>query len=421
MKFIKAHLYKKLTINYKLLILTTVIIAFVSCLPQKGTEQQSLNVPTIKVLLSKIIQTDTLEFNGSYFLETEEARYEFGSSNNEVYVQPIENGYKIFNEKRMFLFRSSDNVSFVPHDISSTVKYAEKNYSGSLSILSADSTSLFLINSLDLESYLQGVVPAEIFTNNIDQLEAIKAQAICARTYALKKIKNRSKKQYHVFADVRDQVYSGAGQKTKLGDQAVLETDGSALLFKNELTDAYFHSSCGGILEDASEVWQSSEVAYLKSQQDVIGKEFADLESPYFRWEKERTIGQLDTMFNNSFGVSYLNSVVDDTMDIALRLLVKERSASGRVKKMAINYGTSQQELNGYEIRRFLGWPTGKLLPSTLFKLSSSDSSIIIKGAGNGHGVGMCQYGAMYKAEKGLQYYHILQSYFPGTVLKKVY
>ena len=108
-------------------------------------------------------------------------------------------------------------------------------------------------------------------------------------------------------------------------------------------------------------------------------------------------------------------------MDISIRILVKERSASGRVTKMVVNYGEDQRELKGYEIRRFLGWPKGDLLPSTLFSLSASDSSIIIKGAGNGHGVGMCQYGAMYKAQKGLQYYHILQSYFPGTVLKKVY
>ncbi len=403
------------------LIIVLMLFLLASCIPKKGSEQQSLNIPTIKVLLSKINQVDTLQFIGLYFLETEEARYEFGPSNNMVYVQPIKDGYKIYNEKRMFLFRKSDKINFVPQDNNAIIKYGGKKYSGNLSIFSADSLNLFLVNHLDLESYLQGVVPAEIFTDDVGKLEAIKAQAICARTYALKKMESRQKRPFHVFADVRDQVYGGTGLRTKLGNQAVTETSGSALLFNNNLVDAYFHASCGGILEDASHVWQSPQIEYLKSQQDVTGKEFADLESPYFRWKKERTISQLDSMYNKNFGVSYLKNVVQDTMDIPLRMLIIERSPSGRVKKMQVNYGTDQRELKGYEIRRFLGWPTDSLLPSTLFSLSASDSTIIINGAGNGHGVGMCQYGAMYKAQKGLQYYHILQSYFPGTVLKKVY
>ena len=407
--------------NVKNLIVIVILFLLASCVPQKGKEQQSSNVPTIKVLLSKINQIDTLQFNGTYFLETEEARYEFGSSNNTVYIQPLKNGYKIYNEKRLFLFRETDEVNFIPQDNLSTINYGGNQYPGNFTILNADSASLFFVNQLSLELYLKGVVPAEIFTDDEDKLEAIKAQAICARTYALKKMNSRQKKPFHVFADVRDQVYNGSGQRTKLGDRAVLETLGSALLFNNNLADAYFHASCGGILEDVRDVWDGAAVVYLKSQQDVVGKEFADLESPYFRWKKERTIAQIDSMFNKKFGISYLNKIVKDTMDIPLRMLVKERSSSGRVKKMIVNYGTDQYELKGYEIRRFLGWPTGNLLPSTLFSLSASDTSIIINGAGNGHGVGMCQYGAMYKAQKGLQYYHILQSYFPGTVLRKVY
>ena len=77
--------------------------------------------------------------------------------------------------------------------------------------------------------------------------------------------------------------------------------------------------------------------------------------------------------------------------------------------------------LKGFGIRRFFSGPNGSILPSTFFKLVSSDSLIVIQGGGHGHGVGLCQYGALYKAEKGLKYYHILQTYFPGTNLEKVY
>ncbi|KAA3614718.1 MAG: SpoIID/LytB domain-containing protein [Calditrichaeota bacterium] len=417
---IKACQIKQI-VNLKTLIFSLILFSASSCIPQKNEPSQSSNIPTIKVLLSKVSKQDSLSFSGTYFLETEEARYEFGSSNNKVYIQSIKDGYKIYNEKRLFLFRKNDKVHFIPENNSSVIKHSKKEYSGNLSILKEDSTNLYLINHLDLESYLQGVVPAEIFTNNAEQMEAVKAQAICARTYALKKMENRKNKSYHVYADIRDQAYGGAGQKTKLGNQAVLETIGSALFFDNKLADAYFHASCGGVSEEANSVWEGPETAYLKSQQDIVGKEFADLESPYFRWTMERDAAQLDSMFNNKFNISYLNKTVQDTMDIPFRMFVKERSASGRVTKLAVNYGTDSQELSGYEIRRFLGWPIGKLLPSTLFKLSASDSTFIINGAGNGHGVGMCQYGAMYKAQKGLQYYHILQSYYPGTVLRKVY
>ncbi len=407
--------------TFKNLILLLLLLLFIACIPQNKSAQDAINIPVIKVLLAEINNADTLNFNGTYFLETEEARYEFGPSNSTIYIQVLKNGYKIYNEKRLFRFRKSDRVELVPADARATIQLNNGEYSGRFSLFSKDSLSLYFVNQIDIESYLQGVVPAGIFTTNIDYLEAIKAQAICARTYALKKMDERNQKPFHVFADVRDQVYGGVGKRTKLGDLAVLETQGSTLLYNNALANTFFHSSCGGVLEDASDVWQGPQLPYLKSQQDVIGKEFADGKSPYYRWIKERTVSQLDTMFNYTFGTTYLNKPVQDTMDIPLRMRVTERSPSGRVTRMIVNYGTDQHELKGYEIRRFLGWPGGSLLPSTLFKLSSSDTSIIIKGAGNGHGVGMCQYGAMYKAQKGLQYYHILQSYFPGTVLKRAY
>ena len=228
-------------------------------------------------------------------------------------------------------------------------------------------------------------------------------------------------KPFHMYSDVRDQVYKGASVRNTLGDFAVDETQGSILVQGKEIAQIYFHASCGGVLETAENVWPGKKIPYLSMAQDVIGKEFADIESPYFRWTQNRTPGQLDTLFQYSFGISHLTDAVQDTMDIPFSVNVSERFESGRAKKVSVQYGTDYRELSGYEIRRFFGWPPGTLLPSTLLKFSSTDSTLIIKGAGNGHGVGLCQYGAMYKAKKGLQYYHILQSYFPGTTLKKIY
>ena len=119
-----------------------------------------------------------------------------------------------------------------------------------------------------------------------------------------------------MYSDVRDQVYKGSSARTTLGDFAVDETRGSVLLHGKKIATIYFHASCGGVLEAAENVWSGQAQPYLLSTQDVIGKQFADSESPYFRWEHKRSAGQLDTLFKNSFGVSYASDVVTDTIDI---------------------------------------------------------------------------------------------------------
>lgn len=364
---------------------------------------------------------DSILLEGIFLMETEEARYEFGAKNKKIFITTVPEGFKIFNENRLFLFRRKDKVIFSPKYAQSNFIIDNKSYSGFLKIQMADSVNLYLINEIDVESYLTGVIPAEIFTNQDILMEAVKAQAVCARSYTLKKMEVNSGKVFDVYSDVRDQVYGGKSIRTPLGDKAVMETRGSILMFGQEMADTYYHASCGGVLESAENVWDGEEVLYLRSRQDVSGKQFADIESPYYRWTEKRSPLQLDSLYQHNFGISHLKDMTEDTMDIPITLKVSERYSSGRVKNMFVQYGTDRRELSNYEIRNFLGWPPGKLLPSTLIKFSKNGPDLVINGAGNGHGVGMCQFGAMFKAKKGLQYYHILQSYFPGTILKKIY
>jgi stage II sporulation protein D (peptidoglycan lytic transglycosylase) len=391
-----------------------------SCMPPAKETSQELNIPVVKIHLKTVSGTDTIKFNDTYFLNTEEARYEFGKSNDKVFISLVKDGYKVYNDNRLFLFRKTDKISFIPQNAAATFTINNNSYQGELRLKTADSL-LYLINDIDLESYLKGVVPAEIFTDNDTLMEAVKAQAICARSYSLKKMDVNKDKPFHMYSDVRDQVYRGSTIRNVLGDFAVDETRGNVLVYGKNIADIYFHASCGGILEAVENVWPGETKKYLSTTQDVIGKQFADMESPYFRWVQRRTPGQLDSLYNYSFGISHLTDEVQDTMDVPFILKVSERYKSGRIKKMSVQYGTDRRELNGYEIRRFFGWPPGTLLPSTLIKFKGNKSVLAIQGAGNGHGVGFCQYGAMYKAQKGLQYYHILQSYFPGTTLKKLY
>ncbi|MCB9057612.1 MAG: SpoIID/LytB domain-containing protein [Calditrichae bacterium] len=397
------------------------LLALAGCIPQQKASETNADIPVIRVLLDQKIAKDTLSFKGVYFMETEEARYEFGNTNKQIFIEALEDGFKIYNENRLFLFRNNDVVTFKSSATDAEFLLDQKSYTGDCIILKSDSTHLSYINHIDLETYLKGVVPAEIFTNNSSYMEAVKAQAVCARTYALNRMQKNKQKKYDVLADVRDQVYGGKSGRTANGDDAVDLTAGSILMDKQGLAVTYFHSSCGGMLEDAESVWPGNNQDYLSSRQDVVGREFADKESPYYHWQKKLNPSQLDSLFTENLKISPLTASVADTIDIPMTFKIVDRTASGRVKTLAVQYGTQRKELSGYDIRRFLGWPSGKLLPSTLFRFTQNDSLLIIDGAGNGHGVGMCQYGAMYKSQKGLQYYHILQSYFPGTYLKKVY
>ena len=92
--------------------------------------------------------------------------------------------------------------------------------------------------------------------------------------------------------------------------------------------------SGGGNLEDAGNVWTGNDKIYLKSQQDVVGSKFADIESPYYRWSEQRTPEQLDSLFSYNFNISHLGDVVQDTMDIPFTIQVNERYSSGRIKNM---------------------------------------------------------------------------------------
>lgn len=392
-----------------------------SCVPQTENHKAELQIPKVKVHLVSISKIDSIMFDGTFIMESEEATYEFGRNNRKVFIEIVPKGIKIFNDNRLFVFGKNDQISFLPENESSLFLYHDNKYSGKAKLIPADSLRFYLINELDVESYLKGVVPAEIFTNDAVFSEAIKAQAVCARSYVLKKIESNSTKPFHVYANIQDQAYGGSGIRTRLGDSAVDETLGSILMYKKDIAETFYHASCGGVLEDAAHVWPGFDKSYLKSRQDVVGNNFADIESPYYRWVEERTPKQLDTLFNYNFDISHLDDAVQDTMDIPFIVQVNERYPSGRIKNMAVQYGSERKELANYEIRKFFGWPPGKLLKSTLINFSSSDSTLVINGAGNGHGVGMCQFGAIYKAKNGLQYYHILQSYFPGTTLKKIY
>jgi len=286
----------------------------------------------------------------------------------------------------------------------------------------ATDSSLYLINKLSLEEYLKSVVPAEIYATRQEYYQAVKAQAICARTYALSKLESGTSRPYDMAATVSDQVYGGLQRRTDLADQAVTETRGTILTFNGQLAPVYYHSTCGGRTESAVNLWPGNDPAYMRTGTDAVSDVFSCSASPYFRWTENRTLAELDSAFAVKYGRSMLHEAPIDTTDLHFEMQVTKRTDGGRVSELSLAWADTLVTLSNYEIRRFLAKPPKSYLPSNLFFISQpTDTTLQINGAGNGHGVGMCQFGAMNMSQRGFQYYHILGKYFPGTMLTRKY
>ncbi len=378
--------------------------------------------PDIRVLLAKVSQTTPLLFQGTFVLYSEEAAYELGSNNNNLDISLLKDGFKLSNPKRIFTFRNEDIVRLFPKEKSSWFTFKNKTYKGGIILSVNADEKINVVNKLSLEEYLKGVVPAEMPSGNPAYLEALKAQAVCARSYSLKKMLDRKAQPFDLYADVRDQVYGGRDAEKPLATEALAATRGDVLMFHDTLATVYYHSTCGGVLEAVQNVWDTKHFPYLQPQKDILGSGFACSVSPLFRWERRFDFTEIDSLFKLRFNKSFLHQTVSDTVPLVFKTQVLNRTAQGRVQKMQLTYGDTCATLEGYALRRFFSKKKEGALPSLFFSLTSNDSTIILNGGGSGHGVGMCQWGALNMSQKGFKYYDILvNKYFKGTYLKKVY
>jgi stage II sporulation protein D len=401
-----------------------VVFLISSCTPLIKKTDAIKPTPKIRVLLNEIVQKDSIFFEGNYKLISEEAEYEFGSQNNKIYIVSSSNSLLIYNEFRYLEYQKTKNIRLVAASNESQFFYNGSTYSGDIIFVLSQDSSALIVNEVAIEDYLRGVVPAEIYAKELENFEAVKAQAICARTYAIIKMKNNKNNDFDIYHDTRDQVYKGMNVYNINSDKAINETRGLILTFQNKPAIIYYHSTCGGELEPVQNVFSDFPVDYLIGGMDAVGDVISCSASPKFRWNETRTIGQLDSSIQKIYGSNFLQGLeqIKDTVQINLDLRIINRSETGRVQKLQFNTADTSIILSNFQIRRFLGQPSGNPLPSNLFYLSQeNDSTITIHGGGYGHGVGMCQWGAMNMSKRGFKYYHILSKYFPGTLLTKGY
>jgi stage II sporulation protein D len=307
-------------------------------------------------------------------------------------------------------------LTFVPAS-GSMMSVAGRYYRGSASVF-RDRTGLTVVNLVSLEDYLAGVVSAEMGRREPADREALAAQAVISRTYALKNVGKRHSEGFDLYPTVVDQVYGGVWAETQLGWEAVRETAGQTLTFNGIPIDAFFYSTCGGLTAAGTEVFVGANRPYLQSvrDEDENGQAYCRF-SPRFRWREQWTGDQLKTI---------LRGVRSTPFREVRSVQVIARTGSDRVARIAIGVDEDQITLDGPAVRQILHPVNDPLLRSAAFTLTESRegrvvTGLVADGRGSGHGVGFCQWGAVGRARAGQDFRQILAAYFPGTSLERLY
>jgi len=257
-------------------------------------------------------------------------------------------------------------------------------------------SKLLVVNRVGLEEYVAGVVSGEI--NTKWHVEALKAQAVAARTYVMYKSMLNSDEPYDVVSSVQDQVYRGRAHINKRVWEAVSRTRGRVVTYDHRPIYAAYSSTAAGPTEDALYVW-ALDLPYLKGVECPFDKK-----APRYRWRTAIPLETLEQRLRKEeFHVGTIATITPYTF-----------TPSGRVDRIRILHSRGQTILRGQDLRRVVGY--SKIF-STKFQIEQFGHEIIISGKGAGHGVGMCQWGMKEMAELGYTYEAILQYYYPGTTL----
>jgi len=289
-----------------------------------------------------------------------------------------------------------------------------------------------LVQKIEFDDYLAGVLPYEIGPNS--PLEALKAQAVIARTWGIFNSNRFNMDKYHLCITTQCQVYKPPKITNKKVQKAIEETSNLILTYRNQPINAFYHGSNGGVSATAGESWQIQDYSYFNSIIDgskSLNKNFklpiineSDVTN-FLDFDKEQFYGSNHSLFRWNKKISSLeikeklikNKLIDVNDDV-LNLNSIERGPSGRVTKLEIQTTKVKKSivLVKDDIRRVLNF-----IPSNLFTINKlSDDLWLLRGGGFGHGVGLSQSGAIEMAKLGFSYEQILNHYYRDAKLKKI-
>jgi stage II sporulation protein D len=325
-----------------------------------------------------------------------------------------------------------------PLDPDRPLRWDGRSWRGALHVITspADSASVTVINVVELEDYLAGVVPLEIGRGRpASDRAAVEAQAVAARTYAVAKLDAHRSRGFDLYADTRDQVYGGMAVEDPLATAAVAATRGLVLRRGERLVDTFFHANCGGRTAAKDAIWPVDPDPVLAgvTDQRPDGRPWC-ADGRGARWRQQWTWDELDAIVARSLP-AYLDQARGPWLADAFSpsvagadgrdpgplhdLDIEQRSDDGRVAVLTVTTAHGVYHVRGGRSRWVLRTPAGGLLRSSWFDLEvTPGGAVMATGRGYGHGLGLCQEGAVARARAGQDARDILAHYYPGTRLE---
>jgi stage II sporulation protein D len=319
----------------------------------------------------------------------------------------------------------------------SYIMYAGKRYRGEL-IIRPNNGGLLVVNRLGVEAYLRGVVPLEIGDRKPGEEAATEAQAVAARSYAYTHMTDTDNRGFDMYGSVQDQAYGGVDAEKASTDAAVRSTRGMVLKYAGRVISAPYHSTCGGSTAAVTEVWwRQQDQPYLRPVSDKIpgtDSYYCD-PSSRFRWTATFEGDQLKESLEKYLGsvtpaseppVAASPSAPRLSLGRVTGFRVEGRTPSDRAAAVSIQTDRGNYVVRGNDVRFVLRTPSGGLLNSTYFTAETTTdangaiSRLVLRGGGYGHGIGMCQFGAIGRARAGQDYKTILTTYYPGTTVGRI-
>ncbi|MFC1668058.1 SpoIID/LytB domain-containing protein [Chlamydiota bacterium] len=354
------------------------------------SRQTSLRYPRfIKVALIKGEKEAGFRIKGGYVMTTLSGRKELARSIGSSWISLKAHKNGIMFKDRIFPY----NGIKINRLSSGEFVVNGKRLKGELFICLTKEKKLLIINRINLERYLEGVVPFEM--DSLKPFEALKAQAVAARTYAFYKMNHPQAKLYDIFDDSSSQVYGGIGKNNMRTNRAIKETEGIIMTFKGKPFLSFYHTSCGGRTELAKNVWKTKErfPRNIRCWYCLENKSEWKLRISYNDFKK--------LLHMKGYPLKTVRKVK------VTKLFYRSR----RVREITI-YGLRKKlRLKAVTLRSMLGV---NKIKSTAFTIKSGRKKILIQGAGWGHGVGMCQVGAIGMARQKYSFKKILRHYYPG-------
>jgi len=388
---------------------------------KEGSEGSYLRLPFVRVLLQNTSSDIIVSSKGSFSIECMKA----GKSYVYYSSQPVEfsqsRGGIIIKMGKTPLGDSYDEVLLTPRSGNNYLKAFNQRFRGMFRILPYGN-NLRLINIVHVDDYLKGVVPLEIGFIGEPETEAIKAQAVAARTYSISHLEQYPKEPFDLKCDVSDQVYKGVDTENDLVNKAIDATRGTVMKFHDELINAYYHSTCGGSTDDIDEVWDRKAEPYLRAVPD---SGFCGW-SKYADWRESYTVRQIALRLEEYLSaergkVIRIGSIED--------MEITGLTAGGRVANMIVTTDRGTFNFGKDKIRWVFTRSSNPemILQSARFRIQKQTDNkgrltrVDFIGQGYGHGVGMCQTGAIGMSRAGRDYETILKHYYLHVDLVRLY